>query len=415
MKWPFKYHSSQDSDETAPWRSTLTVMFLAQLLSIVGFAFVLPFIPFYIRELGVTDEKLVPVWTGILGGAGSLTMTVFSPVWGWLADRYGRKAMVERAMFAGAAVTIAMGMVGDVYQLLVCRLISGAFTGTIAASISLVTSILPETRLGFGLGVMQVAVFLGMSVGPWIGGLIADFAGYRWTFIAGGGLLFMGGLLVWAGAQEEFKRPTAAALKQNGNMRMLIKLPGIVSLMVIFFLFNFSINLAIPIIPLFIEEVGNLKTKVASTTGLLLAVAGATASISAAAVGRLSDRLGHKRILIISMFFTSLMWLAHGLARNIGQLFVVRIFFGLAAGGNLPAMNALVAKFTRKESYGKAYGLMTSMTCLGMTLGPLAGGALASYMGLRWTFFAVCLLLLLGVIPLIIGLPKTQTGGEQES
>ena len=72
-------------------------------------------------------------------------------------------------------------------------------------------------------------------------------------------------------------------------------------------------------------------------------------------------------------------------------------------------MNALVGKFTPKESYGKAYGLMASMTSLGMTLGPLAGGTMASYMGLRWPFFAVCLLLLLSVIPLIIGLPKVKS------
>ena len=115
--------------ETSPWRSTLFVMFIAQFLSIVGFAFVLPFIHFYVREIGVTDEKLVPVWAGILLAASSLTMTIFAPIWGWLSDRYGRKLMVERAMFAGAIITMATGMIGDVYQLLFLRLLAGAFTG----------------------------------------------------------------------------------------------------------------------------------------------------------------------------------------------------------------------------------------------------------------------------------------------
>ena len=153
-------HDTDDTDETSPWRSTLFVMFIAQLLSIVGFAFVLPFIPFYIREIGVTDEKLVPIWAGILMAASSLTMTIFAPIWGWLSDRYGRKLMVERAMFAGAIITMVMGMIGNVYQLLFLRLLSGVFTGTISASIALVSSVLPGTRLGFGLGLMQVAVFL---------------------------------------------------------------------------------------------------------------------------------------------------------------------------------------------------------------------------------------------------------------
>ena len=384
-------------------------MFIAQLLSIVGFAFVLPFLPFYIREIGVTDENLVRVWAGILGAASSLTMTIFSPIWGWLSDRYGRKLMVERAMFAGAVITMAMGMIGNVYQLLILRLLSGALTGTISASMSLVSSVLPGEKLGFGLGLLQVAFFLGMSLGPWIGGIIADIFGYRLTFIAGGALLLVGGILVLMGAKEKFIRPSAVSLKRSGSMRTLLALPGFVSLMAVFLLFNCSIHIAIPILPLFIEEVGNLKTRVASTTGLLFAVTGATASISAVSIGYLSDRVGHKRVLVVNLFITSLMWVAHVLARNIGQLLVIRIFFGFMAGGNLPTMNALVGKLTPKESYGKAYGLMASMTSLGMTLGPLAGGIMASYAGLRWPFIVVGLLLSLVVIPVILSVKSVKT------
>ena len=399
-----KENLSPCTNETSPWRSTLFVMFTAQLLSIVGFSFVLPFIPFYIREIGVTDETWVPIWAGILGAASSLTMTIFSPIWGWLSDRYGRKLMVERAMFAGAIITMAMGMVGNVYQLLILRLLQGALAGTISASIALVSTALPGTKLGFGLGLMQVAVFLGMSLGPWIGGMIADILGYRLTFVAGGAILLVGGILVMIGAKEKFIRPSAVSLKRSGSMRTLFALPGFVSLMVVFLLFHFSVNIAIPIIPLFIEEVGNLKTRVASTTGLMLAVTGATASISAAAIGYLSDRRGHKQVLIVNLFISSILWVAHALARNIDQLLVIRILFGFAVGGNLPTMNALVGKLTPKESYGKAYGLMASMTSLGMTLGPLAGGIMASYMGLRWPFVVVGLLLSLVLIPIILRL-----------
>jgi MFS transporter, DHA1 family, multidrug resistance protein len=399
-----KENTGQDTDETSPWRSTLFVMFLAQLLSIVGFSFVLPFLPFYIREIGVMDEKLVPVWAGILGASSSLAMTIFAPIWGWLSDRYGRKLMVERAMFAGAVITMSMGMIGNVYQLLILCLSSGAFTGTISASISLVSSVLPVTKLGFGLGLMQVAVFLGMSLGPLIGGIIADMVGYRLTFMAGGAVLLVGGILVMMGAKEKFIRPSAISLKQSGSMWTLIALPGFVPLMVVFLLFNFSIHIAIPILPLFIEEVGNLKTQVASTTGLMFAVTGATAAISAAAIGYLSDRKGHKQVLIVNLFITGVLWVTHALARNIDQLLVVRIIFGFAAGGNLPTMNALVGKLIPKESYGKAYGLMASMASLGMTLGPLVGGIMASYMGLRWPFVVVGLLLSLVVIPIILSL-----------
>ena len=78
------------------WQKTLYILFAAQLLSIIGFSFVLPFLPFYIRELGVADERLVPIWAGIQTASAGLVMAFFSPLWGWLADRYGRKIMVER-------------------------------------------------------------------------------------------------------------------------------------------------------------------------------------------------------------------------------------------------------------------------------------------------------------------------------
>ncbi|MGE5841826.1 MAG: MFS transporter, partial [Deltaproteobacteria bacterium] len=122
--------------------------------------------------------------------------------------------------------------------------------------------------------------------------------------------------------------------------------------------------------------------------------------------GYLSDRIGHKRVLIVNLFVTSMMWAVHALARNIPQLLIIRTAFGFAAGGNLPTMNALVGKLTTKESYGKAYGLMASMTSLGMTLGPLVGGFMASHIGFRWPFVVVSLLLTLVVIPVILSVKR---------
>jgi MFS transporter, DHA1 family, multidrug resistance protein len=381
------------------WQQTLGVMFVAQLLSIIGFSFVLPFIPFYIKELGVTDERLVPIWAGVLAASTSLTMTIFAPLWGWLSDRRGRKIMVERSMFAGAAVTVLMGMIGDVWQLLALRLIMGATTGTISASLSLVTTIVPANRLGFSLGLMQVAVFLGATVGPWLGGLCADAIGYRVTFMAGGAILVAGGLLVLFGAREKFTPPTPAALKRNGTIRSLLSYPGFVTMMLVFFLFNFSVNVAIPILPLFIETIGALPERLASTTGMLFAISGAAAAVSAAGIGYWSDRIGHKNVLVFNLMASAVLWLMHALAQSVGHLVFVRVFYGLAAGGILPTMNAIVGRLTPREGYGKAYGLTASMTSLGMTVGPLTGGIMASYLGYRWPFVLVGVMLVLVVFP----------------
>lgn len=388
------------------WKTTLAVMFVAQFLSIIGFSFVLPFIPFYVRELGVTDEALVPVWAGILAAATGLMMTIFAPLWGWLSDRHGRKIMVERSMFAGAAVTVGMGLATDVYQLLVMRLFMGAMTGTISASLSLVSTTVPSRKLGFSLGLMQVAVFLGMSLGPWIGGVCADAFGYRTAFITGGAVLLAGGLLVLVGARERFVRPSTEAMKRNGTMGSLFACAGFGTMMAVFLLFNFSVHVAIPILPLFIETVGVAPSRIASTTGLLIAISGATGAVAAAGIGYVADRLGYKRLLIFHLILAGVLWLAHAAAQSVSQLIVIRFLYGLAAGGILPTMNALVGKLTPREGYGKAYGLTASMTSLGMTIGPLVGGVMASYLGYRWPMIFVGAALLAVVFSVVSRIPS---------
>jgi MFS transporter, DHA1 family, multidrug resistance protein len=395
-------HDSSVPEEGQPWQRTLYIMFAAQLLSIIGFAFVLPFLPFYIRELGVADERLIPVWAGVIAGSGALVMAFFSPLWGWLADRRGRKIMVERAIFGGAVITFSMGLVSNVWQLLLLRLLSGATAGTIGASVALVSTIVPRKRLGYALGIMQTAVFLGMTLGPWIGGLLADTLGYRHAFMIGGAMLLLGGLLVHFGTQERFSRPSEEALAKGDRLFSLLSYGGFPAMLALFFFFHFTVHFVAPILPLFIETMCDpARGGVASTTGMLFAVSGGMAALSAAGIGYFSDRIGYRRILLFHLFLTAVSMFLHGTAQAIFYLVLLRILYGLAAGGIIPTMNALVGSLIPPTSYGKAYGLTSSMTSLGMAAGPLFGGIMASYWGYRWPFFVVGVMMIAITLPLV--------------
>jgi MFS transporter, DHA1 family, multidrug resistance protein len=399
---PSQNISSQGSEQ--PWQLTLYIMSVAQFLSILGFAFTLPFLPFYIRELGVTDERLVPVWAGIQVASASLVMAFFSPLWGWISDRYGRKIMVERAMFGGAVITFAMGLVGNIWQLLFLRLLSGAATGTISASIAMISTIVPRHKLGYSLGLMQVAVFLGMTLGPWFGGILADTVGYRYTFMAGGVILFMGAMLVLIGTKERFIRPSREALQESGRLSSLLAYGGFPAMLALFFFFQFIVEFVSPILPLFIESLclpG--KGGVASTTGALYAISGGAAALTAGGTGYLSNRMGYKPILMAYLSLTALCMLLHGLAQSITHLALLRVLYGIAAGGILPMMNALVGRLVPPNSYGKAYGLTSSMTCLGMAVGPFLGGVIASWWGYRWPFVLVSAMTIMVVLPIALG------------
>jgi DHA1 family multidrug resistance protein-like MFS transporter len=389
---PRAHDPERDGDPR--WRVTLPVMWFAQLCSIMGFSFVMPFIPFFVRELGVA-ESLVPIWAGVTGSAAGLAMATMGPIWGYLADRQGRRRMVIRAMFGGALTLGLMGLSRNVYDLLVLRILQGTVTGTVPASVALVSSVVPKSRLGFSLGLMQMAVFTGASIGPYIGGIVADQYGYRVPFGVTATLLFTGGLLVLFGARERFTPPDPEDRHEAAPLRVLFRMPSVLSLLGVFFIMNFSASFVMPIFPLFVEEIVGMPKKAASETGTLLAVTGVAGAVSAVLVGRVSDRLGHKPILIACTSLAALLSFPHFFADSVAQLLVLRLFFGLAVGGVFPAMNALVATAAPRDNLGQAYGFTTTASALGWATGPALGGVVASAVGYRWPFVIMAVLLAL--------------------
>jgi DHA1 family multidrug resistance protein-like MFS transporter len=379
--------AAADADGDPGWRLTLYTAWVAQLFSIMGFSFVMPFFPFYIqKELGITDPRLVPIWAGLLATAGGVSMTAAAPLWGMVADRYGRKPMVERSMFGGAVILGLMGLVHSVNQLLILRLLQGAVTGTISASVALVSSVVPKKRLGYSLGLMQMAVFTGASVGPWLGGMMADHFGYRAPFAATCGLLLGGGLLMLLGARERFKRPAAHELGSGQSLRSLLGLPGVITLLVVYFMLNLSSTIVGPIFPLFVEQLKGTAQGAASTTGMLLAIGGAVAALAAVTIGRSSDRLGHRRLLVLTTMSAGLCCFPQAAAQSIAQLLALRVLFGFAAGGMSPTVNALMASICPRHCLGRIYGMTTAASSVGMTIGPSVGGWLAASAGLRLPF-----------------------------
>lgn len=368
------------------WRVTLYTMWVAQLFAIMGFSFVMPFIPFYIRELGVRDPKLIPIWAGMIVTGSGVTMSLMAPLWGWVADRYGRKLMVERAMFGGVVILSAMAFVRNAQQLLALRVLQGAVTGTVAATVALISSVVPTASLGYSLGLIQMAVFTGNSLGPYVGGLAAEHVGYRVPFLMTGGLLLVAGLLVLFGARERFTRPDPRHHSTRASLRGILRAPGVLTLLATYTMMNLSGSFVGPIFPLFVEQIVGDRGRAASETGLILAVTGVTSALSAAMVGRVSDRIGHRWMLALCVAFAGLASLPQAAAGTVGQLLIMRAIFGLGAGGMVPAMNAMVAVVVPRHSLGQAYGITTMASALGWALGPMIGGWAASALGLRAPF-----------------------------
>ncbi len=389
------YPNARHTRSMERWQRTLLVMAIAQTFSILGFSFVIPFLPLYVQQLGIHGVTHVTLWAAFLTGCSAIGMVFASPIWGALADRHGRKIMVMRASLSAALLIGLMGLVTNVYQLLALRFLQGLFTGTVSASQALVSSQTPRKRLGFALGVMQTAVFVGNSVGPLIGGFVAEVVGFRFSFVFGAALLLTCGLLVTFlvheepfATHQEVARPTLL-----GGLRQVLVVPALLPMIGSIFAVQFAITQVYPILPQFVQILQGRAGHAALATGVILAGAGAAGAISSTTIGWFSDRIGHKWILVVAALGACLISIPQFFVTATWQLGLLRVADGFALGAMLPSSSAILAGLVPAERRGAAYGLSASANSIGVAAGPLTTAAVVALSGIRSVFLSAAVLL----------------------
>lgn len=398
-----------------PWHRTLYIMFGVQLAAAIGFSTIFPFLPLYVRSLDSSLGLSVEILAGLVFSAQAATMMVASPLWGALADRHGRKLMVQRATFGGAVLVALMGFVTSAEQLIVLRAIQGGVTGVISAVNALVAAAAPRERSGYAMGVVQVGLGSGVALGPLIGGVLADAFGYRMAFVMTGLLLFMAGLLVSVGVEEKLSTVSQQQHRQRSFMadwRDILTASGVPQTYSLTFLSTLCRVMLIPIAPLFILTLLPESASVNTFTGLVIGVSAGAGTVAAIFLGRLGDRVGHQKILILSALVAGLLFLPQTLVTSAWQLLLLQTMSGAAAGGMLPTLGALLAGYTRPGDEGSAYGIENSLRSASQAVAPLVGAAIATWFSLRLTFAAT------GVLFLVVAglarwlLPKSHSKGE---
>lgn len=394
------------------WKRNLYVIWVAELVAIAGFAVIFPFLPYYVQELGITDLHEVELWSGLIFAAQAVTMAIFAPIWGSVADRYGRKLMVQRAMFGGAVVIAAMGFVQNVQQLVILRLIQGMLTGTVPAATTLVASSAPRDRSGYALGLLQMAVWTGASVGPLVGGVLADTWGYRATFLLTGSLLLLAGLTVWRFVEEDFTPPTRDDSDPESGFWYGIKLVvhdrSLLSLFSIRFIVRMATRLMGPTLPLFIQSLVPPTTRIASLTGLISGVRAATGAVGAVTLGRASDRIGYRRVLLVCAAGVALIYVPQFFVTNPWQLLVLQGALGLVMSGVLASTSALMANLAPEGHQGAVYGVDASVVAMANAVGPMLGATMAATLGLRAPFMLAAGLFFLATVLAWILVPTAE-------
>ena len=382
------------------WRQNLAAIWLSQFLSIMGFSFALPFAPYYIQQLGVTDPTALKLWVSAFAAATPLSLALSQPIWGAAADRFGRRRMLVRANLAGALVLMLMASVRSVEALVALRLVQGAFTGTVTAAQTLVAAGTPQRRNGLALGALSAAVFSGTMAGASLGGWFADAFGYRATFYAAAGLIMLAGLLVMLFTREDFVPPSLEdqePIPPHLSLRGLgMALPILVLIAAMAGVRQFDMAL----LPLLVQDIHGGVAGAARWTGILFAVASMGGLLAGPLLGYLADRSSPDRIARICSVGAALTMIPQGLAHAFVTLVPARFGMMFFAGGLDPVFQIWLAKVTPPDRRGVVFGWSSTARSLGWFAAPLISGVLAATIGLRSIYFINAALFLL-LLPLI--------------
>jgi DHA1 family multidrug resistance protein-like MFS transporter len=389
--------SGSSTAEPISWKRNLYALWIAQTLVLTAFSFRDAFFPFYMEDLGGFTNDQAALWSGISMSGGALVMVVAAPIWGTVADRRGRKPMVLRAMWAAMITSFLMAFAMAPWQMVVLRMVEGAFAGTVAACAALVASSAPKEKMGYALGMIQTAVFVGASIGPFLGGVLADLIGYRATFLCSTLLFAIGGLVVFLLVRENFV-PVArgpergfAAIKAS---RAWLFAPTLLAMTSVLVLMRFVQSGSRPILPLYIEELDSYTdARAASLAGLAFGLMGLTSAISSMLLGRRGDRVGHQKILVACLIGSAVVFVPMAAVMTAWQVIVLQGCFGFALGGLLPSTNAIIAATTPAERRGSVFGFTASAGSLGAFFGPIVGAGLAAAVGFRFSFAVLALIM----------------------
>jgi MFS family permease len=391
--------SADQAEQDDPyWRRNLAVCLAGSFTTIVAMTLLLPFLPLYVEELGVSDHAEIAQWSGIAYGATFLAAALVAPLWGRLADRYGRKAMLVRASLGMAVAMSLIGMAGNVWELVGLRLFAGLAGGYASGSTILVATQTPKSRSGWALGMLSTGIMAGNLVGPLLGGALPPLIGIRNTFWLAGGVIFVTFLATVFFIREDWRPGQARKAGESGGWAAVPDKRPVVAMLatgLLLMLANMSIE---PIITLYVAQLVEAQSSVTMVSGIVMSAAALGSILSAAKLGRLADRIGHWNVIIGALAVSALLLIPQAFVTEGWQLIVLRFLMGLALGGLLPSVTSVIRHNVPDHAVGGILGYSTSAQYAGQVVGPLLGGFVGGHMGMQAVFLGTSVLMGLGAI-----------------
>ena len=372
------------------WKRTVYISLVCVFCIAFGVSQLAPILPLYFHDLGVQTPEAMSLWSGLATGATYIIVCIAAPFWGRIADKRGRKITLIRSSFGMALCNILIAFQTTPEGVVLIRLIQGLVSGFYSASITLIASESPIERTGWALGLLASANLAGSLIGPLLGGYIADTVGIRNDFIIVGIIMGLAGLLATMFIHEDYvPKDNVEKLSISKLKEQIPEFNSIIALCVASFIYAICIMSLQPVISVYIKGILPSNTEnIAFIAGAVFSAMGIAQLISSSPLGKLVDKIGPRKVLVISLIYVGILNIPQAYVSDVYQLAIIRFLQGFGLGGMLPALNTYLSSKTPREFTGQVFSYNQSCLFLGYFLGAVGGASLMAWLGFTTLFWA---------------------------
>ncbi|MBP9624527.1 MAG: MFS transporter [Veillonella sp.] len=388
----------------------------------VSYSMLAPILPIYVLTLGIPESE-APRWAGVAFSVMFLVSALMAPLWGRLADKYGRKWMVVRAGVLMGITYILSGLANDPWSFVASRVVMGFANGFMPAAITVLSLSVPPDKIGKSMGIFQTGATLGTVVGPIVGGFLQYTVGMKAVFYLAGIVVFVVGLAIivlikeptvsgandaaisnkMSGAQNHNSEGTGSDNEGNhgssegkhsssdGNRGWLwlLRSPGIASILGLFFIMQSALYLVQPIISLYIASLYGTIAEAAVWAGLMFGIGGLCSVFTTRWWMKLGDNVGYDKAFSYTLAGAGLCIGLQSVVRGEVGIFlfgVLQVISMACLVGASPLLSAALSERSLPTHRGRVFGLSTMSQQMGQTIGPLCAGIFGEWLGLSYVF-----------------------------
>ena len=371
------------------WKRTVYISLVCVFCIAFGVSQLAPILPLYFHDLGVQTPEAMSLWSGLATGATYIIVCIAAPFWGRIADKRGRKITLIRSSFGMALCNILIAFQTTPEGVVLIRLIQGLVSGFYSASITLIASESPIERTGWALGLLASANLAGSLIGPLLGGYIADTVGIRNDFIIVGIIMSLAGLLAAVFIHEDYKpKANVEKLSISKLKEQIPEFNSVIALCVASFIYAICIMSLQPVISVYIKGIVPSDTEnLAFIAGAVFSAMGIAKLMSSSPLGKLVDKIGPRKVLVISLIYVGILNIPQAYVSDVYQLAIIRFLQGFGLGGMLPALNTYLSSKTPREFTGQVFSYNQSCLFFGYFLGSVGGASLMAWLGFTTLFW----------------------------